>query len=244
MFQGLCPLFSGGEVLSNGDGQVIPGPRSVGLQGPRVVELASTQTRLLRPSEAPTAVRGIRVAAILLAPPHPTSKGAACPLAGRGLRARPAELGQGSGQPARSGLRDAAAIGAKVGVGVGVGVGRASRLLHSLRLAGGRLRRGRWVSAGQSPRPVPGPPSAPAGLRPGGLEGPGRDGRAALLTSLSAGTDLAVLFAGERRAAPEVPSRRNPRAEVPGLKRSGKGEGQGKRHVGPSSWLTFCNGYL
>ena len=139
------------------------------------------------------------------------------------FRVGPAELGQESGRPARSGLlQEAAAIGAEVGVGVG----RGSRLLQGLGPARGQPWRRRWVSAGQRQRPVPGPPSSPAGPRPEGLEGPGTDGLAAFLTSLSAGTDLAVLFTGERRAAPEVPSRRDPRTEVPGLKRSGVGKGK------------------
>lgn len=141
-----------------------------GRQGLRVAQLASTQARLLRPSAAPTAVRRIRVAAILLAPPHPQSKDAARPLAGQGLSGGPAELGQGVGQQARSGLREAAAIYAKVGVGVG----RSSRLLQSgPGRGGGAAARALGLRWSEPPRPVPGPPSSPASLRPNGLGGPG-----------------------------------------------------------------------
>ena len=43
---------------------------------------------------------------------------------------------------------------------------------------------------------VPGPPSSPTDRRPEGLEGPRVEGHDPLLAALSAGTDLAVLFAG------------------------------------------------
>lgn len=51
----------------------------------------------------------------------------------------------------------------------------------------------------------PDPPRSPAGSRPEGLEGPGVEGRAPLFTALSAGTDLALLYAAERGGVPEVP---------------------------------------
>lgn len=51
----------------------------------------------------------------------------------------------------------------------------------------------------------PGPPRSPAGPRPEGLEGPGVEKCAPLFTALSAGTDLALLYAGERGGVPEVP---------------------------------------
>ena len=100
----------------------------------------------------------LRVASILLTPARPTSKDTTSPLAGLVLSIGPTDLGQESGQPARLGFQEAASIGA------GVGVGRGSWLLQGLDLASGQPRPGHWVSAGQSPRPVPGPPSSPTGL--------------------------------------------------------------------------------
>lgn len=121
--------------------------------------------------EAPRAVRGIRVAAILLAQPHPTSKGAASPLAGRGLRVGCAELGQGSGQPARSGLLEAAAIGAQGGGGGGERLAAASQSGP-----------GRWATAARAlglcesePAPCPRAPQfthRPEAGGPGGPRGP------------------------------------------------------------------------
>lgn len=102
----------------------------------------------------------LRVASVLLTPACPTSKDTAPPLAGLVLGIGPTDLGQESGQPARLGFQEAASIGA----GVGVGVGSGSWLLPGLDLASGQPRPGHWVSAGQSPRPVPGPPSSPTGL--------------------------------------------------------------------------------
>ena len=47
-----------------------------------------------------------------------------------------------------------------------------------------------------TPENVPGPPSSPTDQRPEGLEGPRVEGHDPLLAALSAGTELAVLFAG------------------------------------------------
>lgn len=129
------------------------------------------------------ALRGVPVAAILLALPRPTPKGATSSVACRGLRLTPAAWGQETRRWAGSGLRGAAAIRSRRW-----GWGSSSLLLPGSGPVSGRLRRGLWGSARRSLSLSRGPPSSPADQRPEGLEGPGLEGRDPLLTALSAGT--------------------------------------------------------
>lgn len=147
-----------------------------------------------RASEALTALRGVRAAAILLVLPRPTPKGATFSVARRRLRLSPspAALGEETQRSAGSWLGGADAIRSRRW-GWGWGWGERFAAASSL----GPCQLPASATALQNtPENVPGPPSSPTDQRPEGLEGPRVEGHDPLLAALSAGTDLAVLFAG------------------------------------------------
>lgn len=152
------------------------------------------------------------------------------------LRLSPAALGQETRRSAGPGLAGSAAIWSRRW-----GWGRGSLLLQGL---GHGRPRGLWSSAGHSSGLSQGPP-VHRWPRPEGPEGPGTEGRDPLLTALSAGTDLAVLFTGKREGAPEVPSHRSgplePRFRHGNVPRGRTREASLEVNSTPS-WLALRNG--
>lgn len=150
------------------------------------------------PSRAPetlTALRRVRAAAILPVLPRPTPKGATFSVARRRLRLSPspAALGEETQRSAGSWFGGAAAIWSRRwGWGGGGGGERfaAASSLGPCQLAASA------TALQNTSENVPGPPSSPTDQRPEGLEGPRVEVHDPVLAALSAGTDLAVLFAG------------------------------------------------
>ena len=135
-----------------------------------------------RASEALTALRGGRAAAILLVLPRPTPKGATFSVARRRLRLSPspAALGEETQRSAGSWLGGAAAIRLwRWGVGAG---GEVCGCFQSWALPTAGL----GARSTKHARECPGAPSSPTDQRPEGLEGPRVEGHGPLLATLSA----------------------------------------------------------